>query len=29
VFKGEQLTNTEFGVYTRDASGSKRRYDGC
>jgi dihydroorotate dehydrogenase electron transfer subunit len=29
VFKGEQLVNTEFGVYTRDASGSKRRYDGC
>jgi dihydroorotate dehydrogenase electron transfer subunit len=29
VFKGEQLAKTEFGIYTRDASGSKRRYDGC
>jgi dihydroorotate dehydrogenase electron transfer subunit len=29
VFRGEELAKTEFGQYTRDASGAKRRYDGC
>jgi len=28
VFRGEQLENAEFGVFTRDASSTKRRYDG-
>ncbi|MFH0862707.1 MAG: dihydroorotate dehydrogenase electron transfer subunit [Candidatus Altiarchaeota archaeon] len=27
VFDGRQLAKTEFGLYTRDASGSKRKYD--
>ncbi|MFH1055836.1 MAG: dihydroorotate dehydrogenase electron transfer subunit [Candidatus Altiarchaeota archaeon] len=29
VFKGEELAGTEFGSFTRDASGSRRMTDGC
>jgi dihydroorotate dehydrogenase electron transfer subunit len=29
VFDGQQLVKTEFGSYTRDATSSRRRYDGC
>ncbi|MBD3388211.1 MAG: dihydroorotate dehydrogenase electron transfer subunit [Candidatus Altiarchaeales archaeon] len=28
VFRGSELKDTEFGVYSRDASGSKRRFEG-